>query len=194
MSEKFWQRLSYIFGILAIGVVFGMTAFMASLEIKDLDLWLHLKMGKVISEHQTVPTSDMLSCTIAGKPWVNHEWLFQVVIYKIWHAWGFDGLINMQIWVVLLTFLILMFVAYSKDRQLLAAFFLLLVLLVYQTRFTIRPDIFSLLFFVSYVWILSWFIDRRWSLWALVGEAITQATFFRPSSIRCSVHRTPPST
>src|SRR5262249_19606730 len=49
------------------------------------------------------------------------------------------------------------------------ALFLLLVLFIYQTRFTIRPDIYSLLFFVSFVWILSWFINRRWSIWALVA-------------------------
>lgn len=168
MSEQFWKRLNYIFGLLAIGTVFGLTAFMASLEVKDLDLWLHLKMGKVISQTLDVPEHDILSCTIAGKPWNNHEWLFQVIIYQIWNVWGFDGLINMQIWVVLLSFLILIFLSYSKERQLLSAFFLLLVLLVYQTRFTIRPDIFSLLFFVSYVWVLAWFIDRRWSLWLLV--------------------------
>lgn len=168
MSERFWQRLNYIFGIGAIGVVFGLTAFMASLEIKDLDLWLHLKMGKYISENRIVPSHDILSCSISGKPWVNHEWLFQVVIYQIWKVWGFNGLIHMQIWIVFLTFLLLLFLGYSKERQFLTAFFLLLVLFVYQSRFTIRPDIFSLLFFVSFVWILSWFIDRRWSLYALV--------------------------
>ena len=168
MSEKFWYRLNYIFGIVAIGAVFGLTTLMASIEIKDLDLWLHLKMGKVISEHHFVPDQDILSCTIAGKPWVNHEWLFQYIIYQVWHVWGFDGLINMQLGVVLLTFLILLFLGYSRDRQFLTALTLLLILFVYQTRFTIRPDIFSILFFVSFIWILSWFINRSWSMWALV--------------------------
>ncbi len=168
MSDQFWQKLNYIFGVLTISIVFGLTAFMASLEVKDLDLWLHLKMGQYISEHHVVPAQDVLSCSIAGKPWVNHEWLFQVIVYKIWHWGGFDGLINMQVAVVLSTFLILLFLGYSKDRQFLTALFLLFVLLIYQSRFTIRPDIFSILFFVSFVWILAWFIDRRWSLWALV--------------------------
>ncbi|MBF0489621.1 MAG: tetratricopeptide repeat protein [Candidatus Omnitrophica bacterium] len=168
MSERFWDRLNYIFGILAIGVVFGLTAFMASLEVKDLDLWLHLRMGQIISENHVVPARDILSCSIVGKPWVNHEWLFQIIVYQVWHAWGFDGLINMQIAVVFVTFLLLLFLGYSKDRQFLTALFLLLILFIYQNRFTIRPDIYSLLFFVSFVWILSWFIQRRWSLWVLV--------------------------
>ncbi|MEI7999463.1 MAG: hypothetical protein WCH62_08170, partial [Candidatus Omnitrophota bacterium] len=168
MSEKFWQRLNYIIGVLAIGVVFGLMAFLASLEVKDLDLWLHLKMGLFITQFHSVPAFDILSCTISGKPWVNHEWLFQVVANQVSQNWGFDGLINMQITVVFVTFLILLFLGYSKDRQFITAFSLLAVLFVYETRFTIRPDIYSLLFFVLFVWILSWFINRSWSLWALV--------------------------
>ncbi len=168
MSEKFWDRLNYVVGILAIGVVFGMTAFMASIEIKDLDLWLHLKMGQYISENKVVPDHDVLSCSISGKPWVNHEWLFQVILYQVWHQWDFNGLINMQVGIVFFTMLILLLIGYSKERQFLTAGALFLILLVYQTRFTIRPDIYSLLFFVLFIWILSWFINKRWSMWALV--------------------------
>ena len=168
MSEKFWERLSYIAGIIAVGVIFGLMAFMASIEIKDLDLWLHLKMGQQISENKVVPAKDILSCTISGKPWVNHEWLFQVLIYHVWRFWGFDGLIGMQIVVVFATYLLLLFLGYSKNRQFLTTFTLLLILFIYSTRFTIRPDIYSLLFFVIFIWILSWFINRPWSIWALV--------------------------
>ena len=168
MSEKFWDRLNFLVGIIAIGTVFGLTAYTASLEIKDLDLWLHLKMGKVISENGFVPDRDILSCSVAGKPWVNHEWLFQYIVYQVYHNWSFNGLINMQVWVVVLTFLILLFLGYSRDRQFLTAVTLLLVLFVFQSRFTIRPDIFSILFFVSFIWILSWFINRPWSMWVLV--------------------------
>ncbi len=172
MSEKFWDRLNFILGIMAIGAVFGLTTYMASLEIKDLDLWLHLKMGKFISENGFVPDHDILSCALNGKPWVNHEWLFQYIAYQIQHLWGFNGLINMQVWVVVLTFLILLLLGYSRDRQFLTALTLLLVLFVFQSRFTIRPDIFSILFFVSFIWILSWFISRSWSMWLLVAIQI----------------------
>ncbi len=168
MSERFWKRLSYILGVAAIGVVFGLTAFLASLEIKDLDLWLHLKMGQYISEHKVVPANDILSCSISGKPWVNHEWFFQVVVYQVWRHWGFDGLIQMQIIIVFVTFLFLLLLGYSKDRQFLTAFSLLLVLFIYESRFTIRPDIYSLLFFVCFIFILSWFLNRAWSLWVLI--------------------------
>ena len=168
ISERFWKNLSTTLGWLSFGVLFALLTFISSMEIKDLDLWLHLRMGYWISHHGFVPSYDVLSCTIAGKPWVNHEWLFQVLVYKIQSAYGFDGLISMQSFVVALTFLVLLFLGYNRDRQWLTVYTLLMVLMVYQTRFTIRPDIFSLLFFVLYIYILSLHISKRWAVYVLV--------------------------
>ena len=87
-------------------------------------------------------------------------------------AYGFDGLISMQSLVVALTFLVLLFLGYSRQRQWLTVFTLLMVLMVYQTRFTIRPDIFSLLFFVLYIYIFALHINKRWAVYALVALQI----------------------
>lgn len=168
MSDRFWKNLSCTFGWMSIAAFFILTTFSSSIEIKDLDLWLHLRMGYWIWHHGFIPNYDVLSCTIAGKPWINHEWLFQVLVYKIQNAYGFDGLIYMQTVVVAVTFLVLLFLGYSRERQWLTVFTLLLVLMVYQTRFTIRPDIFSLLFFVFYIYILSVQINKRWAVYALI--------------------------
>ncbi len=172
MSERFWNNLSTSLGWLAIGMFFGLITFSSSLEIKDLDLWLHLRMGWWICHHGFVPNYDVLSCTISGKPWVNHEWLFQVLVYLVQRAYGFDGLISMQSFVVAVTFLVLLFLGYSRERQWLTVVTLLMVLMVYQTRFTIRPDIFSILFFVLYIYILALHINKRWAVYALVGLQI----------------------
>src|SRR5271170_7647599 len=126
MSERFWKNLSTTLGWLSVGVLFGMITFSSSLEIKDLDLWLHLRMGWWITQHGFVPNYDVLSCTIAGKPWVNHEWLFQVLVYLVKESFGFNGLICMQSIVVAVTFLVLLFLGYSRERQWLTAVSLLM--------------------------------------------------------------------
>lgn len=167
MSDSFWKKVSYVFGLLALAVLFGLLVFSANIEIKDLDLWLHLKMGEFISQNHYVPEADILSCSIAGKPWINHEWLFQVIAYQIYRVSGPDGLLNMQVAVVVVTFLLLLFLGYNRDRQFGVIFLLLLILMVYRTRFTIRPDIFSLLFFALYIHILALHLDKRWSVVAL---------------------------
>jgi len=168
MSNRFWQRLSNLTGLFAITGVFGLVIFVANLEIKDLDLWLHIGVGRYIVQHGfQVPAVDILSCTIAGQPWVNHEWLFQVIVYYIHTLFGPDGLITMQVVLVTFTMVILFILGYNRDKQLPMAFALLLVALVYKDRFTIRPDLYSLLFFAIYILVLSFHLDRKRAVWIL---------------------------
>jgi len=167
MSESFWRKINYIFGLFAVGMLFALVVFLTNIEIKDLDIWLHIGMGRFIMQNGFIPGFDVLSHSIAGQPWVNHEWLFQVIVYNIFEQWGASGLIMMQVVVVGLTMMILLILGYDKDKQLVVIFSLLLVVLVYQLRFTFRPDLFSLLFFALYIFILSLFIDRKASLYSL---------------------------
>ncbi|MEW5895601.1 MAG: tetratricopeptide repeat protein [Candidatus Omnitrophota bacterium] len=164
MSDNFYRRLSLIFGFLVIGAIFAMQTFVANIEIKDLDLWLHIGTGRYIVENGYVPSVDFLSCTIAGKPWVNHEWLFQIIVYIIHKFSGPDGLIFMQLVVVSLTGLLLLLLGYNQKRQFFCILAFLFLSLIYQMRFTIRPDLFSLLFFVIYMMLLSIFLKNKWSL------------------------------
>ncbi len=168
MSLDFFRNLTRLFGIMALGVLFGVIACAALLEIKDLDLWLHIKMGEVITSTGNVPSQDILSATIAGKPWVNHEWLFQTVVYSVNGLFGMDGLLYMQSFLVALAFLLLLLWTYRSDRQLVIIPLLFYVLQVYQTRFTVRPDIFSVLYFILFLMILMTSIEKRWSLFALL--------------------------
>ena len=88
LSNEFYKRLSYLFGLYTLLVLFGLAIFMANVEIKDFDLWLHIKMGQFIVQNGYVPSVDVLSATMAGKSWVNHEWLFQVIVYSVFHKWA----------------------------------------------------------------------------------------------------------
>ena len=123
--------------------------------------------GKYILQHGYVPDVDFLSCTIAGTPWSNHEWLFQIIVYKIFSVFGPDGLLKMQVVVASLTLGLLLLIGYNKEKQIFTTFFLLLAYLTFQQRFTVRPDIFSLFFFSFYIYILSLHIDKKWSLFFL---------------------------
>ncbi|MCK5081393.1 MAG: hypothetical protein KAR31_00670 [Candidatus Omnitrophica bacterium] len=168
MSEWFYKRMSWFTGYLAIAVLFGLIIFAANIEIKDVDLWLHLATGKHILQNFSIPKVDFLSCTITNTPWINHEWLFQTIVYAVFRDAGIEGLINLKAAIVFLTFVLLLLLGYTRERQLGPIAILLLVLLVYQFRLTLRPDMFSLLFFVLYICILGADLDKRWSLAAVV--------------------------
>jgi len=168
MSDDFYRRLSLIFGFFVIMGIFAMQTFVANIEIKDLDLWLHIGMGRYIVQNGFhVPSTDILSCTVAGTPWVNHEWLFQVIVYLIYGAGGANGLIFMQVILTAVTALMLFMLGYNKEKQFFAVLIFLFTALIYQMRFTIRPDLFSLFFFVVYIVMLSSFLRSRWSVLVL---------------------------
>jgi len=168
MSEWFYKKLSWFCGCLAVAFLFGLIVFVANVEIKDMDLWLHLAVGKYIAQTFSIPTSDIFSSTIVNAPWINHEWLFQTIVYSVYQSAGIEGLVNLKVGIVFLSFAVLLFLGYSRERQLGPLVILLLVLMVYQLRMTLRPDMFSLLFLSLYVAILGLHLDKRWALWAIV--------------------------
>jgi len=149
---------------------FALLVLYASREIVDLDLWLHLKAGETILKARTIPLVDIFSFTKAGTPWINHEWLFQVVAFLSQAAGGADGLILMQNIVVIGIFLLLFFIGNDGVRE----NFLFIYVVLYTTllgaayRFSIRPDLFSLFFVVLYLFLLrGWSTYKARALWML---------------------------
>ncbi len=59
--------------------------------IIDPDIWWHLRTGQWIAENGTVPTTDHFSSYGMGKPWIAYSWLFEVLIYGLYRAFGLVG-------------------------------------------------------------------------------------------------------
>ncbi|NLE65654.1 MAG: hypothetical protein GX606_07055, partial [Elusimicrobia bacterium] len=167
LSLGFYKRLNFWFAFMALGLLLGLVGFAAMGEVKDLDLWLHLKMGEWIVAHGQVPSTDVLSASFAGSPWVDHEWLFQVAAHLIRDTFGMDGLILMQVVMVLATFIVLFLLCQHRDRYLALIGLFFLLFQVYQTRFTIRPDIFSIFFLVLSLYLLERKLGRAWCVPAM---------------------------
>lgn len=164
MSENFWKRLNFLGYAFALAALFCLIVLEASVEIKDLDLWLHLASGKFIVEHGFIPNVDIFSVSILGKPWLDHEWLFQVILDGWYRLAGFDGLISLQVSIITLTFALLFFLGYRISKGSFLILLLLFVLFVYKLRFTLRPDIFSLLILTLYFGLIPAYLKKRWIL------------------------------
>ncbi len=66
---------------------------MAINPIIDPDIWWHLRTGQWIVEHGAVPTVDPFSIYGMGKPWVAYSWLFEVIVYGLYQAFGLVGIV-----------------------------------------------------------------------------------------------------
>lgn len=65
---------------------------MSARTISDPDIWWHLRTGQLILQDHHVLHQDPYSFTRAGQPWVNHEWLFDVLVFVLYSKTGTAGL------------------------------------------------------------------------------------------------------
>ena len=79
--------------LLLLIALFTLAATAAMHPIVDPDIWWHLRTGAWIVEHGNVPTTDLYSRYGMGKPWVAYSWLFEVLVYGLYRAFGPVGLV-----------------------------------------------------------------------------------------------------
>ncbi|MBA3688813.1 MAG: hypothetical protein H0W81_08300 [Chloroflexi bacterium] len=70
------------------GVMFALTV---TKGVQDPDYFWHLTTGKLIAETGRVPSADPFSFTWFGQPWTPHEWLSELMIFRLVEAVGRIG-------------------------------------------------------------------------------------------------------
>jgi hypothetical protein len=93
-----------LFGLLIFGVaIFKLNqGFLA-----DPDTYWHIATGRWMLAERSFPWHDIFSHTAAGQPWVNMEWLAQIILASTYDWFGWRGLIVLGGLVVALTFVLL---------------------------------------------------------------------------------------
>ena len=119
-------------------------AYFFSINEADNDLWGHVLFGSQIIATGAVAHVDAYSYTVAGQPWMNHEWLSQVVLAAAYRWLGSPGLLLLKFGVATLTFLLV----FKMIRRRSATPFIwgsvsLLAVAVLARGFAIRPQIFT---------------------------------------------------
>ena len=59
----------------------------------DPDLWGHIKFGEDLWLNGKLVRFDPYSFTAYGQPWINHEWLTELIFYCIYFYLGDSGLL-----------------------------------------------------------------------------------------------------
>ena len=76
-------------------VLAALTCFAGPL--RNPDLYWHLSAGAAIASARALPRADWLSHTMAGKPWLDFEWLPQLLYLGAWRAGGYVALILLRL-------------------------------------------------------------------------------------------------
>ncbi|MEE9295745.1 MAG: hypothetical protein V3W34_12385 [Phycisphaerae bacterium] len=133
----------------------------------DPDIWGHTLYGiRHLSLGESTP-NDPFSYTAANAPWVNHEWLCELIFGLLWQKMGTAGFWAMRLMFVALSLFIVLSLTYESTRGLWAGLILLpLGCLELAQGYSFRPQLFTYMG-LALVMLLACRIhqQRRWSVW-----------------------------
>lgn len=72
-------RTTSVLQLAAVVIVVTVAGILAWHPLEDLDIWFHLRAGTDLLAHGPLPALNHYSFTEPRHPWLNHEWLFQVL-------------------------------------------------------------------------------------------------------------------
>lgn len=147
---------------LVLLVYFQMISFTA------VDLGRHLANGRALWNHPELLSHNFYSYTEPDFPFINHHWLYGLLVYGIYLFSGFAGLSAFNAVVGLAAFLMFFFLARRRAGFWSTAILSLPVILLLSERVEVRPEMVSYLFIALSLYLLERVRrtrDYRW-LWA----------------------------
>lgn len=121
----------------------------------DPDVWWHLQNGAVVATTGAVPRGDIYSYTVPGAPWIMQQWLLETIMYGIEQSLGYwaNVLLFSLVSAGVYTLLFGTLRAAGAGRPLAVGAVLVAVVLDAPT-WGVRPQIWTTLFFVSFLAVL----------------------------------------
>lgn len=163
-----------------LGIAFSLKS------LREPDLWWQIRTGEWILENGQIPKQDVFSYTFSGTEWVNVKWGSEVLYALLTKATGPECVFIIQaLAACLLVFFLLRlgnsFHSKFEDLAWPVALSTLLVVVSSEYRMNGRPEMFSHLFMVIFLWFLLshrkspsykifWLIPLQ-ILWANMHEA-----------------------
>jgi hypothetical protein len=157
MSMFLSTRRAFV-AVLALGLF-----TMAARGVTDPDVWWHLRTGQLMLQNHALFHSDPYSFTRLGQPWVNHEWLSQILMFSLYRVSGFGGLI--VVFAVIIAATLLLVFMRCPGRPYLAALITLWGAVASAPAWGVRPQMFSLLLASIFLVLLKASAKRPVLLW-----------------------------
>jgi hypothetical protein len=86
-------------------------------DMNDPDIWWHMRNAQYLLQQHHFPRVDMYSFTVAGHPWINHEWLSEIPYYLAYRAFGLVGLKTLCFLTFDAIFLLLLYLCFQESRN-----------------------------------------------------------------------------
>ena len=141
-----------------LGFVVICLSLLTRMHLIDPDYFWHLRTGQYLFEQHALPIGDIFSYTYDGKPWVLHEWLFEIVLYCTHTLLGSFG-VKLVVSLMVITTLV---IVYKTANQILkrpyVAFTLTIIFFIpMMGAVSPRPQVVTMLMFAFFMHALTAF-------------------------------------
>ena len=126
-----------------------LAVFQFSENTVDPDLWGHVVFGEHMLQSRSIPKVDTYSWTANGQPWINHEWVAEIILALFYSAWGGSGILLLKMAVGLAAFAVCLRLGAQSlawPARFVAWGFAALSVVEISYGFAARPQIFTALF------------------------------------------------
>ena len=155
--EEFTRTRGYLDAVLiALALVFAFLT--ASFPAANGDFFRHLATGRLIAQGQYHFGVDPFTFSAGGDYWVNHAWLFAVLVYGLYQLPGIGGaavIVFKAVCVTALAEVMLRTGRRAGQSLWIPAVCTVLALLAASMRFYMRSDFLSFLFLAVTLWLLA---------------------------------------
>ena len=166
---RYLQRITAVH-LLTLVVLLALLWVAMGSSLPTLDFWWHLKTGEVLWTARSIPRVDAFSFTAWGQPFILQSWLAEVIYHLTYLLGGFPLLIFLHAMTIVLSFGVVLWLAWEITDSLRPAALCVLVGEVLAIRFTnARPQVFSMLLFALFYLMLQRYCHRRsLHVWGLI--------------------------
>lgn len=166
-------RLSQVWA--AIGILIPVLV-LAGMPLVAIDLAYHLRAGDIMFDTHAILRTDVFTATAQGRPWLNQQWLAQIVMATAFRLGGWFGLVALR---ALLTALVLAFVflacraAGAVTKR--AASLTLASGFVLASGFMLRPQLLGMVCFAATAWLVARRHAHPEGVWIVIPVTILWA-------------------
>lgn len=159
---------------LTIAVCLGVIAvylFLEKIDLSNLDLGRHIQNGQLLFSHPEIFYQNFYSYTQPDFPFVNHHWLSGLFFYWTKSLFGWNGLSLMALGLMVGAVVVSFYHSAIKSNFWFASFWMMPAILLFSDRTEIRPEMFSNLLLVLYVYLIARFnqTENKKIFFLLVG-------------------------
>ena len=127
----------------ALGAVLFLAVTLGCREIASPDIGFHLNSGRWIAEHGAVPSGEMFVYPVLGRPYIDLQWLYQLML---WHGYQIGGpalLVAGNVALTLISFGLLVLRVRNREGRLPMGAVLLLLVFALGNDWELRPHVAS---------------------------------------------------